>query len=229
MGNLIIRVRAKSTLFATAFAVLLAISTPAAAISGTAKVASRGKPAQALPGWPDGVMKLINHRLRTDGWHSWFSELPNDGNYYGMDIRGMDDVNALLKLLAAVKAKRVVLNLDPAAGGSHVGGVGAVFSIGNQPILDRWFKRLPVVKPGVRRFGVNRYRKPPTAQPPTLTVYTGSKWFNWKKLIVPLKVEVTTGTTVAYRKRYEEAFETIDEFIERHNARRRAAKKKTSR
>lgn len=229
MGNLGMRVRAKSTLFAAAFAALLAAPRPAAAISGTHKVAFRGKPVTALPGWPEGVMKLINHRLRTDGWHPWFSELPNDMNYYGMDVRGMDDVNALLKLLAGVKAKRVVLNFDPAAGGRHVGGAGGVFTIGNQPIVDRWFKHLPVVKPGVRRFGVNRYRKPPTAGPPTLTVYTGSKWFDWKKLTVPLKVEVTTATAAAYRERYEERFETIDEFIERHNARRRAAKKNKSR
>jgi hypothetical protein len=229
MGDLGIRVRAKLTLFAAVFAVLLAAPRPVAALSGKDKVASRGKPAKALPGWPEGVMKLINHRLRTDGWNSWFSELPNDMNYYGMDVRGMDDVNALLKLLAAVKAKHVVLNFDPAAGGRHVGGAGGVFAIGNQPILDRWFKQLPVVAPGVRRFGLHRHRKPPTAQPPTLTVYTGSKWFDWKKLKVPLKVEVTTATAAAYRERYEEQFETIDKFIERHNARRRAVQKNKSR
>lgn len=216
----------KSTLVALAFAVLLAMPTAAWAVAGNDKVVSRGQKAKALPGWPKGVMKVINHPLRTDGWHPWFSECPNDHYDYVMDVRRMEDVNALLKVLAGVKAKTVVLHLDASGGAPHAGGAGAVFSLGNQPILDRWFKRLPVAEPGVRRFGVHRYRKPPTAQPPTLTVYTGWKSFDWKKLKVPLRIEVKTATAEAYRKAHEEAFETIDEFIDRHNARRRAAKKK---
>ena len=38
-----------------------------------------------------------------------------------------------------------------------------------QPVLDRWYGHLREVEPGVRAFGVHRYRASPTAQPPTLT------------------------------------------------------------
>jgi len=40
--------------------------------------------------WPAGVMELVNDPLRTDGWLPWFSELPNDVNYFHREAQGKD-------------------------------------------------------------------------------------------------------------------------------------------
>ena len=68
--------------------------------SGKDRVVARGQLAKALPGWPQGVLELINHPVRVNGWHPWFSECANDGCYYEMDVRGPEDVNHLIKILA---------------------------------------------------------------------------------------------------------------------------------
>ena len=130
------------------------VPSQALAISGRDRVVARGQMAKALPGWPQGVLALINHPTRVNGWHPWFSECPNDRYYYELDVRRPEDMNRLLEALAAVKAETVQLRLDPADGAPHADGVGAVFALGNQPILDRWFTTLTEVEPGVRQFGV---------------------------------------------------------------------------
>jgi hypothetical protein len=198
----------------------------ALALSGEDKVVARGQTAKALPGWPQGVLEFINDPLRVNGWHPWFSECPNDGYYYSMEVRQPQDVNHLIKLLAAIKANKVELNLDPANGARHADGVGAIFALGNQAIMDRWFKTLPEIEPGIRQFGVHRYREPPAAQPPTLTIYVGHKAVDLKKLRIPVNIEVTAPTAKSYREEHAEAIKAIDEFIASHKAEQEASPKR---
>ena len=42
-------------------------------------------------------------------------------------------------------------------------------------------------------FGLHRFREPPVAEPPTLTLYVRHKAVDMEKLIVPGNVEVTVG------------------------------------
>lgn len=203
---------------------LLSWPTESLGIAFNIKVVSRGQKAKALPGWPKGVMRVINHPLRSDGWSFFFSGCANDNRLFVMRIRGTEDVNALLKVLAGVKAKKIILRLDPSPGVKLFGRAGAVFSLGNQSLLDDWYKRLPQARPGVRVFGVHRYRKTPSAQPPTLTVYTGRKGFDLKKLSVPVNIEVAAPALGHYRKQYEERCVAIDEFLDRLRVRRKKMK-----
>ena len=162
--------------------------------SGKTQVASRGQPMDMIPGWPYGVHRLINDPVRSEGWNPWFTECPNDTHYFGLDVRGAKDINRLIKKLAAVEADHVELYLLPEPGASHANGVGSVFALGNQLITNGWFNGLREVEPGVRQFGLHRYRAPPKAQSPTLVLYVGHKAVDLSKLEVPPTVEVTTGT-----------------------------------
>jgi hypothetical protein len=197
----------------------------ALARSGKDKVVARGQMAKALPGWPQGVLELINDPVRVNGWHPWFSESPNDGYYFEMDVRRPQDVNHLIKLFAAIKSKTLELNLDPADGAPHADGVGAIFALGNQPIINRWFMTLPEVEPGIRQFGAYRYREPPTAQPPTLTIYVGHKAVDLKELTIPPNVRVTAPNAKSYRAEHTDKFKVIDEFLDRHKVKQEESRK----
>jgi hypothetical protein len=196
----------------------------ALAVSGEDKVVARGQMAKALPGWPQGVLKVINDPLRVNGWHPWFSECPNDGYYYSMDVRQPQDVNHLITLLAAIKAGKLELNLDPAEGAPHADAVGAIFGLGNQVIVDSWFKTLPEIEPGFRQFGVHRYHEPPPAQPPTLTIYVGHKAVDLKKLRIPANIEVTAPTAKSYREEHADVIKVIDEFIDSHKSKQKESR-----
>ena len=95
---------------------ILPLLSHAIASSWTNPVVARGQKAEGIPSWPKGVLRLINDPLRTGGWNPGFSECPNDGYYFGMDVRQPEDVNHLIKVLAAIEAKTLRLNLDPAEG-----------------------------------------------------------------------------------------------------------------
>ncbi|MHC4405125.1 MAG: hypothetical protein ACYTG0_36220 [Planctomycetota bacterium] len=216
----------------TAVVVLLSIALlvppHAAAISGKSKVVSKGQKAKAMAGWPKGVLALVNDPLRTNGWHPWFSECPNDRYYYAMEVRRPEDVNHLVGILAAIKAEAVQLRLDPAKGASHADGVGAVFTLGNQLIINGWYLRLPEVAPGIRQFGLHRYHKPPTAQPPTLTLYIGHKAVDLKRLTIPTRVDVAAPNAESYRAKHSDAFEAVDAFVKGHAAKQKQAGKHAS-
>ena len=110
-----------------------ALVSNAPARSGTNHVVAKGQVATALPGWPQGAIKLINDPLRLDGWQSWSSGVPSDFYFFSMDVRNPKDVNHLIGMLSSIDAKTVQLNLDPAKGAPHAGGVGAIFSLGSIP------------------------------------------------------------------------------------------------
>src|SRR5262249_10222965 len=112
--------------------------------------------------WPEGVLELVNHPLRTDGWHPWFTELPNDVDSFDIEIRYPRDVDHLVQKLAAIKAPSLQLELrrTKAKGtGARASGrpIGAEFRIGNQALVNHWFGNLPVDEKGVRVFGMHRF------------------------------------------------------------------------
>ena len=65
-----------------AFSALVLAASNTLAMSGTSQVAWRGKAVAVQPDWPEGVLDLVNDPLRTEGWNPWFSECPNDMNFY---------------------------------------------------------------------------------------------------------------------------------------------------
>jgi hypothetical protein len=191
------------------------------AMSSTDVVATKGKPVAMVAAWPQGVLEIINDPVRTHGFHPWFSECPNDVNYYRLKVQSMDDANRLVSNLAAIKTESLDLQLLPDVGATDGEKEAATFSLGNQQILDEWYKRLPEIEPGVRQFGITRYEKAPIAQDPTLCLDIDHDGIDLEKLIVPVNVTVTTATAAAYREEHKASCEKIDRFIERHQLRQK--------
>lgn len=181
--------------------------------------------------WPDGVLELVNHPLRTDGWHPWFTEFPNDMDMYDIEIRFPRDVDHVVQKLAAIKADSLRLELRQTkakrtTGVERTRPTGAEFGIGNQAIVNHWFSKLPVDQSGARIFGVSRFTEPPTASPPTLTLYAGHAAVDLGKLIVPLNVDVVAVVGDANSADPEEAvtLRAIEQFVAAHKAKREAAR-----
>lgn len=169
------------------------------AMSGTSQVAWPDEPVKASADWPAGALELINDPLRTKGWNPWFSEWPNDVNHYAFMVTNSSDVNRLIRKLADIEAGKRVILLDPEQEPRSLGfttvlpennGVGVLFSIGSQQRIDEWFQHLPEVEPGVRKFGVHRFKEPPAATPPTLTLHVSHTAIDLKKLEIPSSIEV---------------------------------------
>jgi hypothetical protein len=204
-------------------------ATSATAMSGTSQVAWRGKPVAAQPDWPAGVLELVNDPLRTEGWNPWFSEWPNDVNYYTFKVGGTNDVNRLIAKLAAIKGVRARVALRPEREARALAfttvlpeenGTAVVFSIGSQQRINEWYERLQEVEPGIRAFGVARYHEPPQAHPPTLTLHTGHSAIDLKNLKIPPSVEVTAVVSAADRAEGKNAavIKAIDDFVAGHRA-----------
>ena len=182
--------------------------------------------------WPEGVLELVNDPLRTDGWHPWFSGMPNDVDQFDFNIRSARAVDHLIRKLAAIKADSLRIELDPGKANRRVvneggGEVGAKFRIGNQAILNHWFARLKVDGAGARVHGVHRYTKPPTACPPTLTLYVEHAAVELNKLDVPPHVEVEAQVPKWYRAEHQgdATLRAIDRFVADHRAKREGAGK----
>jgi hypothetical protein len=205
--------------------VLTAANAPA--MSSTDQVAWRDKPVKAQADWPEGVLDLVNDPLRTEGWHPWFSEWPNDVNHYTFQISGTNDVNHLVTKLAAIKNAKAQVLLYPDKEARGLGfttvleegnGAAVVFSIGSQERINQWYEHLKEAEPGVRVFGVNRFHKPPEAQPPTLTLHAGNQAIDLKALKIPPSVEVKAVVPAADRAEGKNAalVKAIDDFVAKH-------------
>ena len=219
--------RTRYWLAALGLLVLAAANAPA--VSGTDRVAWRGKPVRAQPDWPEGVLELVNDPLRAEGWKPWFSEWPNDVNFYTFEVTGTNDVNRLIANLAAIKCAKPRVRLYPGKEARGLGfttvldegnGAAAVFSIGSQKRIDEWYQHLKEVEPGVRAFGVARYHETPKAQPPTLMLYAGNPAIDLKHLQIPPAVEVRAAISAAERAKGENAavIKAIDDFVAGHRA-----------
>lgn len=203
----------------------------ASGISSTSQVAWSGKPVVAVASWPDGVLALVNDSRRMEGWNPWFSEWPNDVNWYEFKIHSTDDVNQLIGKLAAIKATNVLVRLNPGKQAAALAfstvlpekkRIAAMFSVGEQQRINEWYQRLPESEPGVRKFGVARYKEVPVASPPTLTLYAGHEAIDLEKLVVPASVQVVSDVR-PNEKSPENITKAIEAFVAKHKARASAA------
>ena len=213
--------------FAILYIVLVGIFSqlPVHAISGTDQVAWPGKPVAAEKHWPKGVLELLNDPLRANGWNAWFSEWPNDVNYYELTGRNVDDINHFIEKLAAIKAPKVQILLNPTKEAGALAfttsvkkgsSVPAIFSIGDQERINHWFEHLDKKNSsGVREFGVYRLEKPPEALPPTLTLYVGHPAVDLEKLKIPDGVQVVADVSKWFRDEHKDDVTTklIDDFV----------------
>jgi HEAT repeat protein len=219
------------------------VSVSVFAMSSTTQVAYEGKPITEVAvegnGWPVGVLELLNDPLRANGWNSWFSECPNDVNRYEFKLHTGDDLKQVVRKLAKIHCKTVRIELDPRKEPRGLGfttvlpegnGIAAVFSIGSQPIMDRWFRRLPEIEPGIRMFGVNRYTECPKACPPTLTLFIGNSVIDLAKLDIPVEVQVSGSLSESYRKEHENdpLVKAIDKFVSKHKGKQKAVRERSN-
>lgn len=204
---------------------LMLLSRTALGAAGYSPVASAGKPVEEEPGWPAGIAEVINDPCRTVGWNFWFTECPNDVNHYAFAAKDTDDLNRLIKKLAATKAKGMTVALSlgkefPAGGFAFLkpgNNIPAVLGLGNQARINEWYVRLEEVAPGVRAFGVGRYSEPPTAMPPTLTLYVEHEAVDLEKLAIPAAVRVVASVSKDEREKRAEdaALKGIDKLLKR--------------
>ena len=193
-----------------AAAVLVGIPSVAWAIAGFSPVASEGQRVGENPQWPAKMMDVVNDPARTVGWNFWFSECPNDVNHYAFVAKSTDDLNRVLKKLAAVDAKgtTVVLALGkeyPVGNFSFLrkgNNAAAVLIFGNQSIINQWYVHLkePDGEPGVKKFGVHRYTEPPKAMSPTMTIYVENPAVEVEKLVIPAALTVAAAVTKEERE-----------------------------
>lgn len=189
--------------FALVAVILLGIPSVAWAIAGFSAVATLGKPVQENPQWPAKMIDVVNDPARTVGWNFWFSECPNDVNQYAFVAKSTDDINRILKRLAAVdaKEKRVLLTLGkefPVGNFAFLkkgNNATAVLGFGNQAIINQWYVRLEEPEPGVKKFGVSRYTEPPKAMSPMLTIYVENPAVDVEKLAIPAELTVSVAVT----------------------------------
>jgi hypothetical protein len=200
------------------------------AISSTDQVAWAGKPVAAEAHWGEGVLELVNDPLRGDGWHPWFSEWPNDVNYYEMKASKLEEINHLITQLAAIKASKVQILLNPAREAGALAftttvkigsAIPAVFSIGDQGRIDQWFDHLKKKEGSDKpKFGVYTIEKAPEALPPTLTLYVGHAAVDLKKLKIPERVQVTADVSKSYREQHEgdPSIKAIEDYVASRSA-----------
>jgi hypothetical protein len=219
----------RSWRFHALLTLLVLTAANALAMSGTSQVAWPGKPVAARADWPEGVLDLVNDPLRTEGWNPWFSECPNDVDFYSYAVEGTTNVNHLIAKLAAIKGAKArvllypdkeprVLALTTVLGEDN--GAAVVFSIGGQQRMNEWYQHLHEEKPGVRVFGVHRYQEPPEAQPPTLALHVGNGAIDLKGLKIPASVKVQAVVSDAERAEPKTAglVKAINDFVAKHAA-----------
>jgi hypothetical protein len=217
--------RSFSFSFAIAAAVVLGAPAVVWAIAGFSPVAAQGQPLEDDGQWPAKMVDVLNDPARTVGWNFWFSECPNDVNHYAFVAKSTDDVNRVLKKLAAVDAKgmAVVLALGkefPVGGFAFLrkgNNAAAVLAFGNQSRINQWYIHLktPEGEPGVKKFGVNRYTEPPKAMSPTLTIYVENPAVEVEKLVIPAALTVSATITKEEReaRKDEPTLKAIDALL----------------
>lgn len=171
--------------------------------------------------WPSGLLPLLNDSRRARRYAPWFSELPTDVERFAYRVESMEDVNALVRLLAeAYPTRRPTVEISARAGASgalkHDPLLAAELWLGNQSALDRWFHNLDA--DGRRKFGV---RQPPTAAPATLTIFAGHAVVDLGKLVVPPSVLVTTIPGERPNASLSDAIRKVDRFMAEYDAGRR--------
>jgi hypothetical protein len=195
------------------------------------KVASQGKPVTPVDTWPNGVEDLVNDEVRIDGWNDWFSGSLCSVSRYAFDVHHREDVDRLIRKLAAIEAEEVQLSLIPEDGtrrtlssdedAGSAEKVGVVFTDVKLVRVDRGAKPSWGVKPGVRSLDISGDEKKPRLHSLTLILYLGHKAVDLESLKIPSNIHICTATGEAYRAKHKDAFEKIDAFIEQHQARQK--------
>lgn len=184
---------------------------------------------QASP-WPEGVLDLVNHPLRTHGWNHFFSSSPNDVDEFDFNLRYVRDMEHVVRTFTAIKSDslRLELYLQNDKPPLIPKTIAAQFQIGNQAIVDSWFSSLPADENGARIFGVHRLTEPWPACPPTLSLYVGHEAVDLNRLNIPPRVEVDAVVWDEYRARHKEdpALKALDEFVASHKAKQKADRKR---
>ncbi len=222
----------KITGIAACLLTIVCLATHALGISSTSHVAHEDQAvapstAEAMS-WPAGTMALINDPDRTNGWNPWFSEWPNDVNHYELHAANDQDLHRIIQKLADIATRPVVIKLNPASEPSAIGfttvlsegnATPLLFSIGSQQRIDEWFGRLPD-----GRFGVHQFDEPPTALPPTLTLFLTHPLFDLEALDVPVGIEIHADITDSLRESTPDnpLFHQIDQFVLDHQERQEA-------
>jgi hypothetical protein len=155
--------------------------------------------------WSKEVLHLVNHPLRTDGWHPWFSGLANDYVEFDYDVLAMKDVNGLLEFLGRIDAPDVTVILKQGSDRAPV-----MFGIGNQSIVDHWFEDQPIHSVHRR----NGRFTPPKAAPPTMILFVDHPAIDLGELDIPSNLHVVAGRD-AKRDASATAIR-IEEFINEH-------------
>jgi len=185
---------ARALAFKCIFATLVTVSpTLGLAASGTMQVAWVGSPVVGHASGPQGRESFVNLPARTTGWGPWLTECSNDVKLYRFHTDSLAELNALIEKFAAIKSDHLQILLAPEPGprdGAEFHGESAELSIGDQNALNQWFDRLEIDADGVRHFGVHRFEKPPTAWPPTLTIFLNHKSMKVGELRIPPEIPV---------------------------------------
>lgn len=207
------------------FAAILLGASTAWGIAGFSQVAYPGDAVEESTGWIPGLVDVVNDPVRTVGWNFWFSECPNDINHYAFNVKSTDDLNRLIKKLAATKSKSISINLELAKEFpvrrfdflKEGNGIGAVLAFGNQATINEWYLRLQEVEPGVRKFGVSRYVEPPKAMIPTLTIYLQHPAVDLANLNIPADIQVHALVSPEERKQRKEdaVLKRLDNYLEK--------------
>lgn len=186
--------------------------------SGASQIAWPGQPVQADTGWPAGALELINDPARTEGWNPWFSGTPSDVRYFAFKLTNPEDANRLIHRLASIQADvQLLLSPDPEPvrlafttvlkpGNGH----GALLSLGNQHVLNKW-SAVAAKYPQKPQLAVSNA----IAQPPVLTLFVGHPMIDLKKLNVPRHLKVTAVVPDPVRKEQpnDRTLMAINEFL----------------
>ena len=176
------------------------------------------------------MIDVVNDPASSVGWNYWFSECSNDVSHYAFVAKSTEDINRVLKKLAAVEVKGTTVMLAlgnefPVGGFSFLrkgNNSAAVLAFGNQATINQWYVRLkePDGEPGVKKFGVHRYTEPPKAMPPTLTIYVENPAVDLMKLMIPAGLTVSPAISKEdHEKRKDDAFiKAVDRLLETRSA-----------
>lgn len=169
---------------------------------------------EAVDGWPEGVLNLVNHPLRTHGWQGFFSECQNDSQYFGIEIMSPADMHRAIKAFATIESKDLVIQLNPGglrqACRRNRGPLHAWKSEGHRRVV-----RAPAgPENSERRFGIHSFQKPPPAQPPTLFLYVGHRAVDLRKLRIPSQVKLAAPLSAVWKKKIPAECGAIEAFVE---------------
>jgi hypothetical protein len=176
-------------------------------------------------------MALINDPARTEGWNPWFSGWPNDANYYLFKLSDASDVNRLIQRLAAIPAN-VHLKLNPAREAGVLAfttrmkpgnGHAAIFSVGNQRVLDEIFAQRARASSAPTKSTPKQAAKPAVAMPPTLTIFIDHPAVDLARLEIPAHVDVSADIPAVAGPAGPAAspHQAIEAFVARHKAKQK--------